>query len=138
MTNIAGYNLYKYFHILSFNNCVKINFSAKLFLSKIQCLRWRSLYFPREGFVQSHIPYSELQKMFAGDIFKYTKAIQNITAGVCTEQHQSMLTRCTCPAECIARQQQSYGCTCSRHSRRGLVQEYKRTVFAYTHGLFIT
>jgi hypothetical protein len=29
-------------------------------------------------------------------------------------------------------------CTCSRHSRRGLVQEYKRTVFAYTHGLFIT
>ncbi len=27
---------------------------------------------------------------------------------------------------------------CSRHSRRGLVQEYKRTVFAYTHGLFIT
>ncbi len=28
--------------------------------------------------------------------------------------------------------------TCSRHSRRGLVQEYKRTVFAYTHGLFIT
>ncbi len=28
--------------------------------------------------------------------------------------------------------------SCSRHSRRGLVQEYKRTVFAYTHGLFIT
>ncbi len=27
---------------------------------------------------------------------------------------------------------------CSRHSRRGLVQEDKRTVFAYTHGLFIT
>jgi hypothetical protein len=28
--------------------------------------------------------------------------------------------------------------SCSRHSRRGLVQEDKRTVFAYTHGLFIT
>jgi hypothetical protein len=28
--------------------------------------------------------------------------------------------------------------TCSRRSRRGLVQEDKRTVFAYTHGLFIT
>ncbi len=28
--------------------------------------------------------------------------------------------------------------TCSLHSRRGLVQEDKRTVFAYTHGLFIT
>jgi hypothetical protein len=27
---------------------------------------------------------------------------------------------------------------CSRRSRRGLVQEDKRTVFAYTHGLFIT
>jgi hypothetical protein len=27
---------------------------------------------------------------------------------------------------------------CSLHSRRGLVQEDKRTVFAYTHGLFIT
>ncbi len=30
------------------------------------------------------------------------------------------------------------GINCSRHSRRGLVQEHKRTVFAYTHGLFIT
>jgi hypothetical protein len=27
---------------------------------------------------------------------------------------------------------------CSLHSRRGLVQEDKRTVLAYTHGLFIT
>jgi hypothetical protein len=37
----------------------------------------------------------------------------------------------------------SMGCTvadnyCSLHSWRGLVQEDKRTVFAYTHGLFIT
>ncbi len=30
------------------------------------------------------------------------------------------------------------GCTCSRRSRRGLVQEDKRMAFVYTHGLFIT
>jgi hypothetical protein len=28
--------------------------------------------------------------------------------------------------------------TCSRRSRRGLVQEDKRMAFVYTHGLFIT